>query len=49
VTVGGELQSFRPVAHQIHLVARFGEAPFHVLADGTVVFDDEELHPATGR
>ena len=46
---GSQTQPFFAVGHQVRLISGFGEAALDVLADGTVVFDDEELHPATGR
>ena len=45
----GEAQSLHAVVHQIGVEVVFLQPALHVLADGAVVLDDEDLHAGTGR
>src|SRR2546426_10973213 len=45
VAAGREAQPFGAVPDQVRVEAGFGQAALHVLSDGLVVFDDENLHP----
>ncbi len=48
MALGGVPQPLFAVGREVRGVARLGEAALHVLPDGPVVLDDENLHP-TGR
>src|SRR3989442_15333804 len=42
---GREVQALLAVHGELRVVAGFGQPPLHVLADGLVVLDDQDLPP----
>ncbi len=44
LAAGGEPEPLEAIVHQVGMKVLLLQAPLHVLADGAVVLDDEDLH-----